>query len=367
MKGKMVYIFTNSYLPVLGGIQTVTSQLGEGLVNRGIKCQVITKLYPLGLSVTEKINGVRVFRFPFFPPDGSIRSKIFNHISFLETLIIFCLKRPNTVYVHFPESQISTIIKLRKLFKFKIITCFHGHDVMRHEGQNWNKHDCHLQAITQLLRISSYATACSKYLADKVRSVFNPPCKVVSIYNGVNLSRFDVQTTQPEIEYLFAWGRLEENKGFGLLIKSFSKVAERYPDLNLIIAGEGKQRNELEKLIAECHLDNRIFLPGKQSQSEIVRYAKNARVNIIPSLQESFGVVGLEAIAALRPIVCTKTGGLSEFMPKFAIMVEPTIESIKSGIIQSMDRPSIDKHEVAKFLQEFTIDNMVNNYLSLND
>ena len=60
MKPKTIYVFANSYKPVLGGVQTVTSQFAEGCRSRGIRTIVIANLYPRQLKIYEKISSTPV-------------------------------------------------------------------------------------------------------------------------------------------------------------------------------------------------------------------------------------------------------------------------------------------------------------------
>lgn len=72
MKANTIYIFTNSYKPVLGGVQTVSSQFAEECLGRGYKTFVVTNLYPRHLKVYERIGDVPILRIPFGNPDGNI-------------------------------------------------------------------------------------------------------------------------------------------------------------------------------------------------------------------------------------------------------------------------------------------------------
>lgn len=73
MKSKTIYIFANSYKPVLGGVQTVASQFAEGCRRRGYRTIVITNLYPRYLRIYERISQVPVIRLPFANADKHIK------------------------------------------------------------------------------------------------------------------------------------------------------------------------------------------------------------------------------------------------------------------------------------------------------
>lgn len=349
-----IYIFTNSYKPVLGGIQTVTSQLAETLIKRGEKVLVVTSIDRKALKLFERIEGVLVFRFHF----GFVLTYFF-------LILLFIIKRPKTVFVHFPLDQASFVLKLRKHFQFKLVTCFHGHDVLRYNEGNSKYNGCYIGQYN-LVHASDRVSACSKYLANIVEQVFE--CSgVVSVYNGVDLSRYNVVTKRPfKHPYIFAFGRLEVIKGFDMLIKAFADIKE-YELLHLLIAGDGTQRENLTSLIQKLNLDNRVELLGRKDPKEIVSLSQNAEVIVIPSYRESFGIVALEAIAAKRTIVSTNSGGLPEIVDsKYGILVEPNIFSIRTGIKTALaNRDKYIFTDTEDYLYKFTIDKMVDNYMSL--
>jgi glycogen(starch) synthase len=234
--------------------------------------------------------------------------------------------------------------------------------------EGFNRSDKLYSSKKNLVHQSDAVAACSRYLARKVEEVFD--CKdVTPVYNGVDLSRYEVATADKEIcdfPYIFAFGRLERVKGFNLLIDAFAKVRCQ-DNLKLLIAGSGTLHDELQEQIAQLHLQDRVKLIGRKSPDEIVQLTKQAKAIVIPSFREPFGIVALEAIAAKRPIVATNAGGLPEVMDsRFGYLVEPAVDSIAFGIETALTSgQSLDFSGVDAYLRRFTIDAMVDNYLKL--
>lgn len=366
--GKTVYVFSNSYKPVLGGIQTVASQFAEGCKTRGFHTIVVTNLYPRHLKVFERISGLPVLRLPFAIPDGHIRNMFMFCISFIVLFFFFLYKKPDYVYIHFPLSQSSCITTLHRIFRFKIIACFHGHDVLRYD-EGYSKESRQYQAQKKLLAQSIQVTACSGYLVHCVQRIFG--CKnVIAVYNGVDLARFNDHKPRPTVQkncpYLFAWGRLEGIKGFDLLLQAFANCKK--PDgLKLLIAGEGTQQELLQRMIDRLGLKDSVVLIGRLSPEEIVQYAQNSEINIIPSRREPFGIVALEAIAARQPIIATNGGGLPEIMSnKYGLTVPVDADEIKKAIDRILSgEVSFDFSDTAEYLSHFSIPQMVEKYISL--
>lgn len=93
---------------------------------------------------------------------------------------------------------------------------------------------------------------------------------------------------------LLAVGRLSPEKGFDLLIDTFAQLAPRHPDWQLVILGEGSQRAELERKVAECKLGGRVSMPGFDAH---VRAAmRRADLFVLSSRYEGFPNALLEAM-----------------------------------------------------------------------
>lgn len=101
MKSKTIYVFSNSYKPVLGGIQTVASQFAEECKDRGIRTIVIANLYPKRLKIYEKISNIPVIRLPFAIPNGHLKNGLF--------VRYFCVCIISTISVSSPQVRICSL------------------------------------------------------------------------------------------------------------------------------------------------------------------------------------------------------------------------------------------------------------------
>ena len=96
-------------------------------------------------------------------------------------------------------------------------------------------------------------------------------------------------------------GRLEHEKGFDLLVRAFAEATRHHVGWELVIAGEGSERQALTALAASCGVGDRVHLPG--AQADIRRLYAAADVFVLPSRFEGFPNALLESMAAGLPSV----------------------------------------------------------------
>jgi glycosyltransferase involved in cell wall biosynthesis len=108
---------------------------------------------------------------------------------------------------------------------------------------------------------------------------------------------------------LFA-GRLEQPKGVGILIQAACEV-----DGEFVICGEGRQLVAMRRLARQLGVESRFRFTGWLEPDELAAELAEASVVVVPSLwPEPFGIVGIEALAAGRPVVASATGGIVDWL-----------------------------------------------------
>lgn len=127
------------------------------------------------------------------------------------------------------------------------------------------------------------------------------------IYNACDIDRIREMATQCidfEIKKSFtAVGRLVDVKCFGNLIKAFSIVEKKYPEIMLYIIGEGEKNDELADIIKKNGLEKKVILLGNKDNP--FAYVAKSKGFLNSSCSESFSNVVLEALACGVPVVST--------------------------------------------------------------
>ena len=132
--------------------------------------------------------------------------------------------------------------------------------------------------------------------------------RIEVIHNFVNTT----DTNDTKIgDYAFYFGRLSIEKGIMNLVKAISNIENSF----LYIAGNGPEKENIEKFISENNLENKIKLLGYLRQEEIREYIKNSRFVVLPSVwYENCPYSILETMEIGKPIIGANIGGIPELI-----------------------------------------------------
>ena len=137
------------------------------------------------------------------------------------------------------------------------------------------------------------------------------------IYNGVSVDDFFPDASQqPHDKFVITLGatRITARKGIEYLIRAIAKLASKYPQVLLEIMGDGNDRERLEGIVRELHLENSVRFLGRIPREETRPYYQRAHLFVLPSLNEGMSNAMLEALSSGLPIVTTATGGAKELL-----------------------------------------------------
>ncbi len=167
---------------------------------------------------------------------------------------------------------------------------------------------------------------------------------------------------------LLAVGNLTRRKGFDLLIAALAQV--RCRNVHLLIAGSGKEHGVLSECISEYQLHDRVQLLGQRT--DIPDLLAACDLFVMPSRAEGLGVAALEAMAAGRPVIASKVGGLSDVIlhGTTGLLVPPEqvpalSDSLNALIDSPVNRANYGEAGRARVSDHFHVDQMVCAYEEL--
>lgn len=154
-------------------------------------------------------------------------------------------------------------------------------------------------------------------------------------------------------------GYLSKRKGVEHLVEAFIKVVAQIPTARLILIGDGHQSEQIRQRIRSANLKGNVTLTGFVEPKDVPRYYQDGDIFVLPSLEDTFGVVATEAIAAGLTLICSKYAGFSSHMTHGTdgYIVDPTDhEALSETIICLLKSPDLRhslNHNAQKILYQF--------------
>ena len=128
-------------------------------------------------------------------------------------------------------------------------------------------------------------------------------CKCMCIYIPNYLDNIPDKISKLNNKKLISVGRLSPEKGYLDLLRVYRLLRKDYPDWNLDIIGDGKERANLEKYIKKYHLENFVTLHGFHGKDYIDKLMNKSSIYLMTSYTESFGIVLIEAMSHGIPCI----------------------------------------------------------------
>ncbi len=114
--------------------------------------------------------------------------------------------------------------------------------------------------------------------------------------------------------FVVTCGRINQVKGWGLLVEAFACFVQSHPDARLVFVGDGEDRVALEKTITKRNLEEAVSLTGFQPQDRVAQYLSAADVVVVGSHKEGWSVAMLEALACGQVVVSTEVSGARDMI-----------------------------------------------------
>jgi colanic acid/amylovoran biosynthesis glycosyltransferase len=173
-------------------------------------------------------------------------------------------------------------------------------------------------ALPEKIRRARFVVAVSSFgrsqLFRNVPHSYWPKIKVVHCGLEPAFYQTDATAAAGGERRLVCVGRLCEQKGQLLLIEAARLLAERGTKFELVLAGDGDMRGEIEALTARYGLTDTVRITGWISSDEVRAEILAARALVLPSFAEGLPVVIMEAMALRRPVITTFVAGIPELI-----------------------------------------------------
>lgn len=209
--------------------------------------------------------------------------------------------------------------------------------------------------MRRVVRHAKAVTVTSEHMGKRFLPYVSDPTRIFKILNAIKLELYDATlpgtpirqelTIAPETPVVILAGRLSPFKGQDDLIRAAAIIRQERPDVQFLLAGAENVAGftkVLTQLIAEQQLENTVRLIGYRKDLPAVFAA--ATICTMPSHEEPFGLVALEAMAMGKPVVATRAGGVPEFLVdgEMGFLIEPRDhQALARAILKLVNEPAL--------------------------
>jgi len=274
------------------------------------------------------------------------------------------------IHAHFGPSAIEIFPLAKKLNK-KLLISFHGFD-----ASMLLKSPVYIENLRKILP-ESYIIVPSQYMLDKITSIVTKPLKSFIIYYGIPINFFQISDRNHFIKKnnntkikLLQVSNFVEKKGHKYTIEAFEQVLKKFPNAELILAGDGLLKSDIERLVNELGISNNVVFKGKVNQEEVRVLMNESDIFLHHSItaesgdQEGIPNVIMEAMATGLPVISTYHAGITELINDgingYLVTEKDILDySKKIEIIISNYNPSIGIKARETIEQEFNLDKQI--------
>jgi len=370
----------------VGGLATVATNLAEELAKRGHEIHIFT-MADKGQTDYAYINGVHYHRV-VFDPGPNILAFAHNMSKAIVTSLQETEKyRGKFDIIHGHDWHVVDALHDLKQEGYLSILTYHSTEYGRNGGAFgdwWEFREISGKEWYGGLicdRVTTVSTSMMNELnwlykipiekIDVIPNAIDPRKHRVHVDPGRVKEKYGIHPLAPVVLFM---GRIEYQKGPDLLVEAIPRVLSNRWDVKFIFVGGGGMRSYLEHRANEIGVGHATRFLGKVPHWQYLESLNSADIVCIPSRNEPFGIVLLEAWAAGKPVIATDIGGLGDNIENFVdgIKVYHNYESIAWGINYLLDNPDDmkqviegGKEKVKKFSWDNTLSKLLNTYRSI--
>lgn len=312
----------------VGGVAPHLTELAAGLERRGHEVHVFVRTGANQASY-EQIDGVHVHRISFQLSDDFVQEVS----NMCDAMVHFMLETERYMNSTFDICHAHdwlaapALINIKHNHARRCTFTVHSTEFGRCGNHVYGGQSGRIRAIeASAISLADRVIGVSGVLCDEVKEQYSFDWeKLRCVYNGINCIRYDGNLWDPakvraqhgvgpmDPMVLFV-GRMATQKGPDILVDSIPHVLSNRPDAKFVLVGDGYMKEGLQARVTELGIAASVRFTGKMSGQPLVDLFKATDLVAIPSRNEPFGIVTLEAWASNKPVVVTKSGGPREFV-----------------------------------------------------
>lgn len=301
-----IVIFTDTFLPQINGVVTSVVNAIKKFNDKGHKVLIFTSIKKD--SIKTKF-GKNIF-IEYLPQMNLINYPDFK-LAYPDSKIINKIKRfkPDIIHSHMPSILGWQALLISKFYKIPIVSTYHTMlpDFLEHTPLPKRFTRTKLANKMTWAYTRKYYNLCDAVITpspiikkELINHGITP--KIYSISNGVNLSKFKLNSNIKKENIILHTGRISYEKRIDLIIESFKLISKDAKDWKLVIVGRGPDLEKLKKISGNL-LNKNIFFTGAIPNESLPNIYSKSEIFVTMSTIETEGIVILEAMSCKLPIL----------------------------------------------------------------
>lgn len=336
------------YFDRIGGYELQAQSLCQAYHRFGKQSFILTTPTP-GFPKFERREYCDIYRVP-----KSVQTP--STLSLYLLYLFFCLRKiPSILHCHSISPFTEQILYLNRYLKIPILLKIategdieHLHQTIQYDKKNGAFRRKNYEAVN-FIHLNTN-------IRDELLNFNINSKKIFSIPNGVDTTRFSPVSEKhqkkikitlgfPEHRHLITFiGRLEERKRVADLINAWGKIEKHYPNHDLLIVGDGEEKESCQALCNELNIQNRVIF--QEATHTVEYFLQISSLFVLPSRLEGLPNIILEAMATAVPILATNISGINEAIEhqKTGFLVSAqNIPALAEGLHYLLQSPHLAK------------------------
>ena len=282
----------------------------------------------------------------------------------------------DVLHCHFgPNGNLGVHLKELGVFTGKIITVFHGYDMTKYIRMHGR------DVYNNLFKKGDLFLPISEKWKNELISLGCCEQKIKVHHMGVDTDRysnFRRNFRSNDRTRILSIARFVEKKGIRFGVEAVGRIIKEYPEIEYWIIGDGSLRKEVESVIDQMNLNDKVKLLGWKSQEEILDYLMDSDILLVPSVtgedgdQEGIPVVLMEAMALGITVVTTYHSGIPELVQDGVsgfLAPERDVEILAEKLSQCIEHrelwPRIKEEAKNVVMKNYNINNLNDQLVSI--
>ena len=354
-------VVTPYFYPKVGGLESYAYNICKGLrENYGWEVVVITSNHEEKKYNIETIEGIKIYRLPAW---FKLSNTPINPLWYFMIRKIITNERPDIINAHTPVPFIADIATLASK-KIPVVITYQAGTLLKNKLIPDMITGLYQTTFLKLMLSQADKIICvSDYVKNSFLKTYNHKSTVIT--PGVDTDLFKpAPIKEPQKNILLCVGGLKKAENYKRLEDIFYAVSllkEKQFEIQLVVVGEGDNENYFKELSKKLHIAKQVIFRGKLVGNDLVTQYQQSNVLVLASVNESFGMVLIEAMACKVPVIGANTCGIPYVIDnkKNGLLFPPGDKKVLSETILHVlqnDRyaKSLAENGYKKVLSDFT-------------